>query len=52
MLATIHSSAEEYGRIAEGPLAGVPIKGCLGDRQAALLGQRCRVHEAKNTRSA
>lgn len=33
----------------DGPLIGVPIAGCLGDQQAALLGQRCRVHEAKNT---
>ena len=30
-------------------LAGVPISGCLGDQQAALLGQRCRVGEAKAT---
>lgn len=49
MLADIRSSAEEYGRVAEGPLKGVPITGCLGDQQAALLGQRCRMHEAKNT---
>lgn len=49
MLADIRSSAEEYGQIAEGPLKGVPITGCLGDQQAALLGQRCRMHEAKNT---
>ena len=23
--------------------------GCLGDQQAAMLGQRCRAQEAKNT---
>ena len=28
---------------------GVPIAGCLGDQHAALLGQRCRPKEAKNT---
>ena len=33
----------------EGPLAGVPISGCLGDQQAAMLGQRCAELEAKNT---
>ncbi len=49
MLAKIRSSAEEYGKISDGPLAGVPITGCLGDQQAALLGQRCGIHEAKNT---
>ena len=30
-------------------LEGVPIAGCLGDQQAAMVGQRCAVHEAKNT---
>ena len=29
--------------------AGVPIAGCLGDQMAAMLGQRCRAGEAKNT---
>lgn len=28
---------------------GVPIAGCLGDQMAAMLGQRCRPGEAKNT---
>lgn len=32
-----------------GPLAGVPIAGCLGDQQAAMLGQRCSLWQAKNT---
>lgn len=35
--------------VAEGPFAGVPISGCLGDQQAALLGQRCAPGAAKNT---
>ena len=28
---------------------GVPIAGCLGDQHAALLGQRCKPQQAKNT---
>ena len=32
-----------------GPLAGVPIAGSLGDQQSAMLGQRCKPSEAKNT---
>lgn len=33
-----------------GPFAGTPISGCLGDQQAALLGQRClRQGEVKTT---
>ena len=48
-LPRIVSNAEEYGRVASGPLAGVPVTGCLGDQQAATLGQRCRAGEAKNT---
>ena len=48
----IKSNAEEYGRIcksAVSELAGVPIAGCLGDQQAAVMGQRCVENEAKNT---
>lgn len=41
MLPSIKSSSEVYGKIADGPLAGVPISGCLGDQQAALVGQMC-----------
>ena len=37
-LPRIVSNAEEYGRISSGPLQGIPICGCLGDQQAALLG--------------
>lgn len=32
-----------------GDASGVPIAGCLGDQHAALLGQRCKPQEAKNT---
>jgi glycerol kinase len=50
MLPEIRSSAEEYGTVADGPLAGVPIAGILGDQQAATFGQAClEPGEAKNT---
>eukprot|EP00818_Percolomonas_sp_WS_P002263 CAMPEP_0117437158 /NCGR_PEP_ID=MMETSP0759-20121206/1380_1 /TAXON_ID=63605 /ORGANISM="Percolomonas cosmopolitus, Strain WS" /LENGTH=514 /DNA_ID=CAMNT_0005228783 /DNA_START=484 /DNA_END=2028 /DNA_ORIENTATION=- len=37
----IKSCAEVYGTLSSGPLKGVPIAGCAGDQQAALIGQRC-----------
>lgn len=40
-LPEIRSSSEIYANIKEGALAGVPISGCLGDQQAALVGQQC-----------
>ena len=44
------SSSEVYGNIHEGSLSGVPIAGCLGDQQAALVGQKCfNAGDAKNT---
>jgi glycerol kinase len=50
ILPKIVSSSEIYGNIIDGPLKGVPIAGCLGDQQAALVGQKCfAVGEAKNT---
>ena len=51
LLPEIRSNAEVYGHVAAcvPELAGVPIAGCLGDQQAAMLGQRCVQHEAKNT---
>ena len=48
-LPAIRSSAELLGHIASGAMAGVPICGCLGDQQAAMLGHRCRTGEAKCT---
>jgi glycerol kinase len=33
--------AEVYGHVKSGSLAGVPIAGCLGDQQAALVGHCC-----------
>lgn len=39
-LPRIVSNAEVYGHVREGPLAGVPIAGCLGDQQAAMLGEQ------------
>lgn len=41
ILPKIVSSSEHYGDMASGPLQGVPIQGCLGDQQAAMVGQRC-----------
>eukprot|EP01121_Diplochlamys_sp_Union-15-3_P013835 TRINITY_DN434_c0_g1_i1.p1 TRINITY_DN434_c0_g1~~TRINITY_DN434_c0_g1_i1.p1 ORF type:complete len:560 (+),score=95.01 TRINITY_DN434_c0_g1_i1:71-1750(+) len=54
ILPKIKSSAEVYGRIPEGmfeaQISGVPISGCIGDQQAATLGQAClSPGEAKNT---
>ncbi|KAJ8659439.1 glycerol kinase [Lichtheimia ornata] len=49
-LPKIVSSAEHYGTVNDGPLEGLPIMGCLGDQQAAFVGQRCfQPGEAKNT---
>lgn len=41
ILPEIRSSSEIYGRFAAGPLQGVPLAGCLGDQQSALVGQQC-----------
>ncbi|XP_044268892.1 glycerol kinase [Tribolium madens] len=41
ILPGIKSSSEVYGRVKEGALLNVPIAGCLGDQQAALVGQQC-----------
>jgi len=50
MLPRIASSSEVYGKVAFGPLTGVPLAGDLGDQQAALVGQTCfQPGQAKNT---
>ncbi|XP_065199681.1 glycerol kinase 3-like [Planococcus citri] len=50
ILPKIRSSSEIYGYIVEGLLHGVPISGCLGDQQAALVGQMClKKGQMKNT---
>ncbi|CAH3186733.1 unnamed protein product [Porites evermanni] len=50
VLPDVRSSSEIYGKLVEGPLSGVPISGCLGDQQAALVGQLCfNQGDAKNT---
>ncbi|KAI8473361.1 MAG: hypothetical protein J3K34DRAFT_411128 [Monoraphidium minutum] len=49
MMPRVASNSEVLGRVVGGPLDGVPISGCLGDQQAAMLGQRCGQGEAKNT---
>ncbi|KAI8381537.1 uncharacterized protein BYT42DRAFT_566869 [Radiomyces spectabilis] len=41
VLPTIVSSSENYGNVQWGPLEDLPITGCVGDQQAALIGQRC-----------
>ncbi|CAO3656880.1 unnamed protein product [Mucor fragilis] len=43
LLPKLSSSSEIYGKVGlkDSPLEGVPIAGCLGDQQAALLGQKC-----------
>jgi len=40
ILPEIKSSAEVYGKVKEGPLAGVEIAGILGDQMAALVGNK------------
>ncbi|KAF7724338.1 Glycerol kinase [Apophysomyces ossiformis] len=46
----IVSSSQVYGNMSDGSLEGIPIAGCLGDQQAALVGQKCfNVGDAKNT---
>ncbi|KAF5304643.1 hypothetical protein FQR65_LT07925 [Abscondita terminalis] len=50
ILPIIKSSSEVYGHIVGGNLQGVPISGCLGDQQSALVGQQCLSRgEAKST---
>ncbi|XP_052871956.1 glycerol kinase [Anopheles cruzii] len=41
ILPAIRSSSEVYGPIAFAPLRDVPLAGCLGDQQSALVGQEC-----------
>lgn len=49
-LAKIVSSSSVYGKIHSGSLRNIPISGCLGDQQSALVGQKCfNVGDAKNT---
>lgn len=51
VLPTIRSSSEVYGTVCqEFPFAGLPLSGCLGDQQAALVGQKCfGAGDVKNT---
>jgi glycerol kinase len=50
MLPAIRPSSEVYGKVASGPLQGIPVAGDLGDQQAAIFGQTCfSPGEAKNT---
>ncbi|XP_065161210.1 glycerol kinase 3-like [Atheta coriaria] len=50
ILPVIRSSSEIYGYLSETVIKGIPISGCLGDQQAALVGQMCfQVSQAKCT---
>ncbi|KAL0273986.1 UNVERIFIED_CONTAM: hypothetical protein PYX00_006532 [Menopon gallinae] len=50
ILPKIYSSSEIYGFFSDEVLVGVPISGCLGDQQSALVGQMCfKQGQAKNT---
>lgn len=50
ILPEIRSSAEVYGHFDKGPLEGVPLSGCLGDQQAAMVGHQClNAGQTKNT---
>ncbi|KAJ3081614.1 Glycerol kinase [Quaeritorhiza haematococci] len=50
VLPVIKSSSEVYGTVTDGNFRDVPIAGCLGDQQAALVGQRCFLPgDVKNT---
>jgi len=50
ILPKIVSSSEVYGTATLPPIQGVKIAGCLGDQQAALVGQACfKPGQAKNT---
>jgi glycerol kinase len=44
------STPSDLGVVQTGLLSGVPITGCVGDQQAALIGQRCFQHaDTKST---
>ncbi|TFK74961.1 glycerol kinase [Pluteus cervinus] len=50
VLPKLVSTSEVYGKIAYGPLKGVPIGGLVGDQQGALVGNKClKQGEAKCT---
>ncbi|EYC43094.1 hypothetical protein Y032_0503g2635 [Ancylostoma ceylanicum] len=50
ILPQIRSSAEVFGHFFDGPLQGIPIAGCLGDQQAAMVGHNClKRGDTKNT---
>ena len=49
-LPKIVSSCEIYGKLAKSKIQGIPISACMGDQQAALVGQNCfRPGQAKCT---
>jgi len=49
-LPEIRSCAEDFGTIQQGPFRSIPITGCIGDQQSALVGQLCvNPGDTKNT---
>jgi len=50
ILPEIVPSSYAFGEIQEGPFKGLPLCGCIGDQQAATLGQLCvNAGDVKNT---
>lgn len=50
ILPEIKSCSEVYGLVKAGPLKDCPLSGCIGDQQAALVGQHClQIGQAKCT---
>ena len=41
ILPKIRSCSEVYGALTISRLKGLPISGCIGDQQAAMVGQNC-----------
>ena len=41
LLPKIRSCSEIFGTLTISRLKGIPISGCIGDQQAALIGQNC-----------
>ena len=41
ILPKIRSCSEVFGTLTRSRLKGLPISGCIGDQQAALIGQNC-----------
>jgi glycerol kinase len=50
ILPEIRSSSEVYAEMVDSELKGIPLAGCLGDQQSAMVGQLCfNTGNVKNT---